>query len=174
MNNKQAFSRDPALAMPSELARKLLEAEDFMELYRAVMALVEDSANYLDNEGRAASKLMSPHQSTAYAKHSMALTTSCMRTASSALMLRAARNHEQPLDYAISEVMRTDVLHKATTNIEAREQMPEALTSLMTRAEELSWKMRNLVNSLVSSDEKAPNAVHSAVANLQLAFGTFH
>jgi regulator of CtrA degradation len=167
----QALQNDQILAKPSALARKLIESEEFLSLYQSVMTLVEEAAFFLDKDGRAAAKVMQPSQASAYAKHSMALTTSCMRTASTALMLRSARNREQTLEYAISEVMRTDVLHKATTTIETREQMPEGLTSLMTRAEELSWKMRNLANSLVASDEQLPNPVHSAVANLHLAFG---
>jgi regulator of CtrA degradation len=171
MNASQPLNNSTQSIQPSELARKLLESDDFSTLYGSVMALVNDSASYLDNEGRAAAKLMSRHQSAVYAQHSFALTTSCMRTASSALMLRAALKREQSLDYSISEVMRTDVLHKATTTIEQRDQMPEGLVRLMTRAEELSWKMRNLANSLVASEEKAVNAVHSALANLQLAFG---
>lgn len=171
MNASKSTKNEKVSIRPSELARKLLESEDFDALYRSVMSLIEEAANYLDNEGRAAAKVLSRTQATAYSKHSMALTTSCMRTAGSALMLRAARNHEQPLDYAISEVFRTDVLHKATTGIAEHEQMPEGLVRLMTRADELAWKMRNLANSLVASEDKPPNAVHGALANLQLAFG---
>lgn len=171
MNAHTPLKNSTPSFQPSELARKLLESDDFSTLYSSVMTLVEDAASYLDNEGRAAAKLLSPHQATVYSKHSMALTTSCMRTAGSALMLRAARNREKTLDYAVSEVMRTDVLHKATTAIDPRDQMPDGLVRLMTRAEELAWKMRNLANSLVASEEKAENAVHSAMANLKLAFG---
>lgn len=172
MNATQSPKAPLKEIQPSELARKLVESDDFSKLYSAVMTLVEDAAGYLDTDGRAAAKLLSRNQATVYSKHSMALTTSCMRTASSALMLRAARNREQDLGYSISEVMRTDVLHKATTTIDQRDQMPEGLVTLMTRAEELSWKMRNLVNSCVASDQRTENPVHSAMADLQLAFGS--
>src|SRR5262245_53292405 len=68
--------------------------ESFMALFREGMALVEETANYLDGEGRRESKALVPFVSLAYATESMRLTTRLTQLATWLLARRAELNGE--------------------------------------------------------------------------------
>lgn len=68
--------------------------EQFMALFREGMGLVEETANYLDGEGRREAKLLKPFVSLAYATESMRLTTRLTQLATWLLARRAELNGE--------------------------------------------------------------------------------
>ena len=66
----------------------------FTHLFSGGMALVEETAGYLDDEGRRESRDLSREATLAYAGTSMRLTTRLMQIASWLLVLRAVREGE--------------------------------------------------------------------------------
>ena len=66
-------------------------SELFDRTFREGMELVEDTAAYLDGDGRRESKLLSRATALAYASESMSLTTRLMQIASWLLVQRAVR-----------------------------------------------------------------------------------
>ena len=67
------------------------------------MSLVEETAGYLDGQGRAASKVLPRMASVLYAAESMRLTTRLMQMASWLLLQRAVNNGEMSRDQVLAE-----------------------------------------------------------------------
>lgn len=80
-----------------EGAAAFVQSALFARTFREGMALVEETANYLDGEGRDAAKELGREEALAYASASMRLTTQLMQIASWLLVLRAVREDEMPL-----------------------------------------------------------------------------
>lgn len=78
-------------------AATFVQSELFARTFREGMALVEETASYLDGEGRTASKELSRDAAMSYAGASMRLTTQLMQIASWLLVLRAVREDEMSL-----------------------------------------------------------------------------
>jgi regulator of CtrA degradation len=157
---------------PSELAARMIGSAEFRTLYAEVMELVEDTANFLDHEGRAASKLLGRHASVAYSKHSMELTTSLMRSASACLALRAAREGEMRIEDALKDVMAARTLARPVSSIDPDHKFPQRFTDLTEWANALQNRLKAFCDHLVSMDVPAVNAVHDSLSSLRLAFGT--
>ena len=75
-------------------SQKLLSSEAFRALFREGMGLVEETASYLDGEGREESRKLVRTSALAYATESMRLTTRLMQIASWLLIQRAANEGE--------------------------------------------------------------------------------
>jgi regulator of CtrA degradation len=75
--------------------QKTSNKDQFMALFREGMALVEETANYLDGEGRRESRVLKPFISLAYATESMRLTTRLTQLATWLLARRAELNGEE-------------------------------------------------------------------------------
>jgi len=84
-------------------AGRAASSSQFKALYTEGMALVEETASYLDGNGRAASKVLPRMASVLYAAESMRLTTRLMQMASWLLLQRAVNNGEMSRDQVISE-----------------------------------------------------------------------
>jgi regulator of CtrA degradation len=82
---------------------RALNSELFRELFREGMALVEETAAYLDGEGRTESRSLGRAATLAYSTESMRLTTRLMQIASWLLMQRAVNEGEMSPDQARSE-----------------------------------------------------------------------
>ncbi len=78
-------------------AAAFVQSALFARTFREGMALVEETASYLDGEGRAASKALTRDSAMSYAGASMRLTTQLMQIASWLLVLRAVRENEMAL-----------------------------------------------------------------------------
>ncbi len=75
-------------------------SELFERTFREGMELVEDTASYLDGDGRRESRLLSRAAALAYAAESMKLTTRLMQVASWLLVQRAVREGDMDPDAA--------------------------------------------------------------------------
>ena len=75
----------------------------FKGLYAEGMALVEETASYLDGAGRTASKSLPRMASVLYAAESMRLTTRLMQVASWLLLQRAINNGEMTREQVLTE-----------------------------------------------------------------------
>ncbi|KGD92077.1 MULTISPECIES: DUF1465 family protein [Rhizobium/Agrobacterium group] len=84
-------------------AGRAAASSQFKALYSEGMALVEETASYLDGPGRAASKVLPRMASVLYAAESMRLTTRLMQMASWLLLQRAVNNGEMSRDQVLSE-----------------------------------------------------------------------
>ncbi|HXI87913.1 MAG TPA: DUF1465 family protein, partial [Parvularculaceae bacterium] len=87
-------------------AAKFVQSELFARTFREGMALVEETANYLDGAGREASRALSRSGALAYAGSSMRLTTQLMQIASWLLVMRAVREGEMNFEEARDEKFR--------------------------------------------------------------------
>jgi regulator of CtrA degradation len=70
------------------------DREAFLSLFKEGMALVEQTANYLDGPGRRESKCLTPYVALSYATESMRLTTRLTQLATWLLARRAIMNGE--------------------------------------------------------------------------------
>src|SRR6476659_2441129 len=82
---------------------RLAGSQAFADLFRDGMALVEETAAYLDGPGRQESKKLSRNGALAYATESMRLTTRLMQLASWLLLHRAVKEGEVSLAQANKE-----------------------------------------------------------------------
>src|SRR5215813_15482018 len=104
----------PNTSFDARRAVDFARSELFERTFKEGMALVEETAGYLDGPGRAASKRLPRTAALAYAGESMRLTTRLMQVASWLLVQRAVRDQEIPLVEAGSDKYR----------LIAREQQP--------------------------------------------------
>src|SRR3979409_1390062 len=79
---------------------RLARSQVFADLFRDGMALVEETAAYLDGAGRQESKKLERNAALAYATESMRLTTRLMQLASWLLLHRAVQEGEMSLAQA--------------------------------------------------------------------------
>src|SRR3954454_13161223 len=82
---------------------RLAGSQAFSDLFRDGMALVEETAAYLDGPGRQESKKLERSGTLAYATESMRLTTRLMQLASWLLLHRAVKEGEMSLAQASKE-----------------------------------------------------------------------
>ncbi|HEY6383638.1 MAG TPA: DUF1465 family protein, partial [Pseudolabrys sp.] len=88
---------------PVSFGERLASSQVFTDLFRDGMALVEETATYLDGPGRQQSKKLERAAALAYATESMRLTTRLMQLASWLLLHRAVKEGEMSLAQASKE-----------------------------------------------------------------------
>lgn len=147
-------------------------SELFERTFKEGMALVEETAAYLDGPGRAASKRLSRAAALAYAGESMRLTTRLMQVASWLLVQRAVRDGEIQLAEAASEKYRL-ISREAQPSppFAGSDELPEALRTLITRGAAIFERVRRLDETMYEGDAEAANPVSDQMAKLQQAFG---
>ena len=84
-------------------SERLASSQVFASLFRDGMALVEETASYLDGSGRQESKKLERSAGLVYATESMRLTTRLMQLASWLLLHRAVKEGEMTLAQANKE-----------------------------------------------------------------------
>ncbi len=131
-------------------AATFVQSELFARTFREGMALVEETANYLDGEGREASKALSRDAALAYAGASMRLTTQLMQIASWLLVLRAVREGEMALAEAGDQKYRVEHKDETYASLQA-EGMPDRLVGLVEAAQQLFSRISRLDADLFSS-----------------------
>ena len=144
----------------------------FARTFREGMALVEETASYLDGEGRAASKELSRDAAMSYAGASMRLTTQLMQIASWLLVLRAVREKEMALSEAAEAKYRLEPLALADNEHEFAG-LPQTLLLLIENARQLYDRIARLdadIFSPESPDGRTGDVVYQQQALLD-AFG---
>ena len=168
---------DSGLGATIDFAARFAGSETFRTLFREGMALVEETASYLDGPGRAESRGLSRAASLIYATESMRLTTRLMQLASWLLLQRAVNEGEMTQAQAGVE--------KSKVRIDARppersgpgwDEVPETLRSLVERSQRLQERIRRLDDAIYSEAGERPEAVPNPVADqlglLSRAFGS--
>jgi regulator of CtrA degradation len=165
------MSGEPAISFGQRLA----SSAAFKDLFRDGMALVEDSATYLDGPGRQESRQLERGAALAYATESMRLTTRLMQLASWLLLQRAVNEGELTAEQAASDKskIRLSALGAATP-AETLETLPEGLKDLIARAMRLQDRVIHMDRLLHAGDHPAAdapaNSVVDQLARLQSAF----
>jgi regulator of CtrA degradation len=159
-----------------EVIADFARSELFERTFQEGMELVEETASYLDGEGRQESKLLSRNAALAYAGESMRLTTRLMQVASWLLVQRAVREGDMAPASACEDRYRLnaeDVARAAETEA-ARTDLPRGLTRLADRAERLYERVRHLDRRmyLESQTTEPTNPVLSHLDKLRTAFGS--
>ncbi|HWA00608.1 MAG TPA: DUF1465 family protein [Caulobacterales bacterium] len=167
--------QNKAAARPLDAQRALdfTKSELFDRAFKEGMALVDETAAYLDGPGRAASKRLTRAAALAYAGESMRLTTRLMQVASWLLVQRAVRDGEIALTEAASEKYRLIARESQAPTFAGADDLPEALKSLIIRAGAVYERVRRLDETMYGEGggEAATNAVSDQMAKLQAAFG---
>jgi regulator of CtrA degradation len=154
-------------------AMEFAKSELFERTFKEGMALVEETAAYLDGPGRAASKRLSRTAALAYAGESMRLTTRLMQVASWLLVQRALRDGEIPMTEAASEKYRLISRESQPgPSFAGSNELPEALGALIARGVAIFERVRRLDETMYEDNgEPAGNPVSDQMAKLNAAFG---
>ena len=112
---------------------RLANSQAFSDLFRDGMALVEETATYLDGPGRQESKKLDRNAALAYATESMRLTTRLMQLASWLLLHRAVKEGEMSLAQANKEKAKVK-LTAADNDDNNYKVLPERLRHLIDRS----------------------------------------
>jgi regulator of CtrA degradation len=158
-----------------DVIQDFARSELFERTFQEGMELVEQTASYLDGEGRQESKLLSRNAALAYAAESMRLTTRLMQVASWLLVQRAVREGDMKPAAASEDRYRlnADDVARGGDGDGARGELPRGLTGLADRAERLYERVRHLDKRmyLESQTLEPANPVLSHMDRLKTAFG---
>lgn len=129
-----------------KFVEKYAESNQFKQLFEEGMNLVEETANYLDGDGRSDSRALERIASLNYATESMRLTTRLMQIASWLLLQRAVNEGELTFDEARSEKHKVRLRQHAPANAESDEfsEMPDRLQDLVHRSFTLNERVLNV------------------------------
>lgn len=175
----RAMSDMVSLEQPADdgalsFARGFVKSDAFMTLFREGMGLVEQTATYLDGEGRAQSAALSREVSLAYATESMRLTTRLMQIASWLLVQRAVAEGELTSEQARLEKNKVRIAETVLAPDDAEfALLPEGLRALIARSRRLQERIGRLESQMSGAMpvEAAQNPVQSQIASLQSRLG---
>jgi regulator of CtrA degradation len=152
---------------------RLTNSAAFGVLFREGMDLVEETAAYLDGDGRAEAKLLDRAASLTYATESMRLTTRLMQLASWLLLHRAVKEGEMTLVQANREKTKVKLSAADPGPADMTAKLPEQLQELILRSTNLQAKVRRLDNTMhAPATERAPigNPLVPQLNRLKAAF----
>ena len=129
---------------PVAFGHKLASSQTFSTLFREGMALVEETATYLDGPGRQDSKRLDRGPALTYATESMRLTTRLMQLASWLLLHRAVNEGEMSLADANKEKKKVKLTSGEPIDEQTLKLLPERLRNLIERSSALQDKVRRL------------------------------
>src|SRR5919206_3733500 len=155
MSEKSAQGAGPVL-----FGEKLAGSQAFAALFKEGMALVEETASYLDGPGRQDSKRLERSAALAYATESMRLTTRLMQLASWLLLHRAVKEGEMTLTQANKEKTKVKLSAADPGPADLIEKLPQQLQDLIERSMSLQAKVRRLDSSI-----HAPPAERAPIGN---------
>ena len=167
----------PLSEQPVSFGEHLASSPLFATLFREGMALVEETAAYLDGPGRQQSKDLGRGPALAYATESMRLTTRLMQLASWLLLHRAVKEGEMSLAQANIEKAKVKLSPTDTTDPNNIMLLPATLCELIERSRVLQLKVRRL-DTTIHAPPVAPQGHESPVERqlglLKAAFGADH
>jgi regulator of CtrA degradation len=152
---------------------KLATSQAFSALFREGMALVEETAAYLDGAGRQDAKRLDRTASLVYATESMRLTTRLMQLASWLLLHRAVNEGDMSLAQASKEKKKVKLTSGEPVDEQTLKILPERLCDLIARSRQLQDKVRRLDTTIHAPlPEPAPGAspIDQHIGLLKAAF----
>jgi regulator of CtrA degradation len=156
---------------PVSFGAKLASSQAFMTLFRDGMALVEETAAYLDGPGRQEAKALDRNAALSYATESMRLTTRLMQLASWLLLHRAVNEGEMSLAQANQEKSKVK-LTGPNGHEDAVRVLPERLQALIDRSVRLQDRVVRLDATIHAGEPETPddNPVERQLGLLKAAF----
>jgi regulator of CtrA degradation len=158
---------------PVPFGRRLAASETFRAMFREGMSLVEETATYLDGDGRRESHRLARAASLAYATESMRLTTRLMQLASWLLLQRAVNEGDLTADQAQHERSKVKLGGLSTaTEGSIWDDLPARLKHLIDRSLKLQERVVRLDEALRNGDhfEASENRVLLAQSRIAEAF----
>jgi regulator of CtrA degradation len=125
-------------------SERLANSQVFATLFRDGMALVEETASYLDGAGRQESKKLERSAALVYATESMRLTTRLMQLASWLLLHRAVKEGEMTLAQASKEKSKVRLAACDPGDAKSIALLPVKLQELIVRSTKLQAEVRRL------------------------------
>ncbi len=155
------------------IVRDFASSDLFDRTFKEGMALVEETATYLDGDGRRDSRLLSREDALLYAGESMRLTTRLMQIASWLLVQRAVREGDMEASDACDDKYRI-----AALNAESGDRstvLPGGLLNLLDRSNRLYDRISHMDKRMFVDEEAETAAVNPVMSQMQMlhqAFGT--
>ena len=150
-----------------------VSSDVFEKLFSEGMDLVEETASYLDGEGRKQSKQLERAAALIYASESMRLTTRLMQSASWLLVQRAVREGEMSAEDARDPKYRIGAKAICAGTGTPHAEIPAQLISLLERSQKLYLRIDRLDTAMFEAIESAPeNPINAQMERLQAAFGS--
>jgi regulator of CtrA degradation len=158
---------------PVQFSERLTNSAAFGTLFREGMDLVEETAAYLDGDGRTEAKALERAVSLTYATESMRLTTRLMQLASWLLLHRAVKEGEMTLTQANREKTKVKLSAADPGPEDMITKLPQQLQDLIARSMNLQSRVRRLDISIhMPATERAPigNPLVPQLNRLKAAF----
>jgi len=134
---------------PISFGRVYARSETFRSLFQDGMTLVEETAAYLDGDGRVAAKELGRPASIVYATESMRLTTRLMQLASWLLLHRSVNEGDMTIDQAADEKRKIKLDQLATNmNGPGWDSLPDVFKDLVTRSLNLQKRVERIDTAL--------------------------
>jgi regulator of CtrA degradation len=130
---------------------RLANSQIFAALFRDGMALVEETASYLDGPGRQESKKLDRSAALVYATESMRLTTRLMQLASWLLLHRAVKEGEMTLVQASKEKAKVRLASCEPGDAKSIALLPLKLRELIARSVKLQGEVRRLDSTMYAA-----------------------
>lgn len=158
------------LSARSHKVLNFARSELFDHLFHEGMELVEETAAYLDGDGRHESRLLTRSSALSYAGESMKLTTMLMQIASWLLVQRAVR--ESDMSALAACEARYRLVDRRLDAEPSHPDLPIALVEYEVRAQKLYDRVLHLDRRMYldQADETQINPVQSQMARLTAAF----
>src|SRR6202161_2745445 len=154
-------------------SERLASSQIFAILFRDGMALVEETAGYLDGSGRSESKKLERSAALVYATESMRLTTRLMQLASWLLLHRAVKEGEMTLAQASKEKSKVKLAACDPGDAKSIALLPVRLQELIARSTKLQAEVRRLdatMHARVPLKSVIGNPVERQLGLLKAAF----
>jgi regulator of CtrA degradation len=151
---------------PLSFGKAYAQSNTFRALFRDGMALVEETADYLDGDGRNAARTLPRPASIVYATESMRLTTRLMQLASWLLLHRSVREGDMTAERARQEKKKIR-LETLSTNMGGPgwDELPKAFRLLIDRSLHLQKRVERIDAALL---EDGVSEVENNPVNAQL------
>lgn len=156
------------------LARRFADSPQFDALFDEGMVLIEETAAFLDGEGRQAAKTLDPQAGALYGTESMRLTTRLMQLASWLLLQRSVGEGEISYDDALME-KKAIRLNRPPISPEGAlwAELPQAFHTFIERGNALQRRVERLDAELygtAAKPEAGSNPVSAQLSLLETAF----
>jgi len=161
---------------PIRLADHFAASSKFREMFSHGMDLVEETATFLDTEGRLAAQELSKAGAAVYGAEYMRLTTRLMQLASWLLLQRAVAEGEMSTEQVVAERknIKLNQLHTSPGGA-GWDELPPAFVELISRSVALQRRIKRLDGEIYEDDKSfeeplQKNSVASQHALLETAF----
>jgi len=167
------MARKASKPEPIAFGRIYAQSPTFKDLFQDGMTLVEETASYLDGDGRAAAKVLERPASVVYATESMRLTTRLMQLASWLLLHRSVNEGDMSLDQALDE-KRKIKMDALSTSMDGPgwDMLPDAFKGLVSRSLALQKRVERIDAAILEDDvpqAEHANPVHDTIKDLASA-----